>query len=341
MLRRARRVVAHGLLVAVGAALPAWAQGTAERIGVEAGGDQGNGESDGPVLSAAGRFVAFTSRAGNLVPGDTNGRQDVFVRDRQKGTTARVSVGTGDGQGNRESWEGELSADGRFVAFTSFARNLVPGDTNGFTDVFVRDRQTGTTERVSVGAGGQGDHESSHPALSADGRFVAFGSFASNLVPGDTNDSWDVFVRDRRTGRTERVSVSTGSGQGRGGSSSPTLSADGRFVAFHSHASNLVPGDTNGRSDVFVHDRQTGRTERTSVRPGGAPTLSAIPFHIIKTGKAEFQLTVSERPNPQERHDGTDINSAATPDVRDVAPSCVHLTNWTSTFKSLFHQAYS
>ena len=146
-----------------------------------------------------------------------------------------------------------ISADGRFVAFVSFATNLVPGDTNDATDVFVRDRQTGTTRRVSLGPGGvQGNGGSAGPAISANGRFVAFFSAATNLVPGDTNGTADVFVRDRQTGTTRRVSLGPGGVQGDGDSVGAAISADGRFVAFESDATNLVPGDTNGAPDVFV-----------------------------------------------------------------------------------------
>ena len=123
------------------------------------------------------------------MPGDTNEATDVFVRDRQTGATRRVSVGPGGVQGDSSSFTPSISADGRFVAFSSSASNLVPDDINGIPDVFVRDRQTGTTRRVSVGPGGvQGNSSSFDPAISADGRFVAFISAASNLVPGDTND---------------------------------------------------------------------------------------------------------------------------------------------------------
>jgi Tol biopolymer transport system component len=134
-----------------------------------------------------------------LVPGDTNGAADVFVRDLVRGTTARVSVGPGGAQGDGGSGGAAISADGRFVAFPSEATNLVSGDTNGASDVFLRDRRTGVTRRPSVGQGGvQGNDLSHSPALSADGRYVAFGSDASNLVPGDTNGAHDVFVRTRR-----------------------------------------------------------------------------------------------------------------------------------------------
>ncbi len=259
---------------------------TTERASVDSGGAQGNNDSGLPSISADGRFVAFWSYASNLVAGDTNGFDDVFVRDRQSGTTERVSVDSGGAQGNDVSHYSSISADGRFVAFQSRASNLVAGDTNGFVDVFVRDRQSGTTERVSLatgGAQGNSDIEDDPLSISADGRFVAFTSVASNLVPGDTNLASDVFVHDRQSGTTERASVDSGGAQGNGDSDNQSISADGRFVAFESHASNLVAGDTNGFRDAFVHDRQSGTTERVSVDSGGAqgndgsdsPSLSA------------------------------------------------------------------
>ena len=250
--------------------------GTTERVSVALDGTQGNARSLSPAISADGRFVAFASTASNLVAGDTNGRQDVFVRDRMTGTTERVSVASDGTQGNASSYTPALSADGRFVAFDSDADNLVPGDTNASTDVFVHDRMTGTTERVTVTSNGtQGNSDSFTPALSADGRFVTFESDADNLVPGDTNGSTDVFVHDRLTGTTKRVSVTSDGTQGNGGSDFPVLSADGRFVAFESDAHNLVPGDTNGFTDVFVHDRLTGTTERVSVASDGTQGDSA------------------------------------------------------------------
>jgi Tol biopolymer transport system component len=270
--RRLTRVFTYGLAIAagLGASVPAWGQGTTERVSLGPNGVQGNGRSSRPALSADGRFVAFTSDASNLVPGDTNGFGDVFVRDRRTGTTARVSLGTNGVQANSFSSDPALSAGGRFVAFTSEASNLVPGDTNGRQDVFVRNHQTGTTERVSLGTSGvQGNDYSEAPALSSDGRFVAFASLASNLVPDDTNGQTDVFVRDHRTGVTERFSLGPNRVQGNNGSSDPALSAGGRFVAFASGASNLVPGDTNGERDVFVRDRQTGTTERVNLGPNG------------------------------------------------------------------------
>jgi len=188
-------------------------------------------------------------------------------------TTERVSVDSGGAQGNAESGDygSRISADGRFVAFESRASNLVAGDANGCPDIFVRDRQSGTTERVSLATGGaEGNGISEFPSISADGRFVAFMSEATNLVAGDTNGCADIFVRDRQSGTTERVSLATGGTEGNNSSYGSSISADGLFVAFDSWASDLVAGDTNGNSDIFVRDRQNGTTERVSLATGGA-----------------------------------------------------------------------
>ena len=151
------------------------------------------------------------------------------------------------------------------MAFTSYASNLVAGDTNGTGDVFVRDWKAQVTRRVSVGSGGQQANSYSFGTISANGRFVAFASYASNLVAGDTNGHSDVFVRDRKAQVTRRVSVGPGGHQANGGSYDPAISAGGRFVAFASVASNLVAADFNGHSDVFVRDRVARVTRRVSV----------------------------------------------------------------------------
>jgi Tol biopolymer transport system component len=220
------------------------------------GGSQANGDSWVAALSSDGRWVAYSSHATNLVWGDSNGLRDIFVYDRVEGRTSRVSVGTGGSQAAGASTEVSISADGMRVAFTSFAADLAPGDTNNSSDVFVHDRLLGTTVRVSVTSGGaQADNHSAWPVLSPDGRWVAFHSYAGNLVAGDHNDSQDVFLHDLRTGRTVRVSETAA---GRGGdqlSSAPAVAGEAATVAFHSYATNLVPHDTNAAADVFVRDR--------------------------------------------------------------------------------------
>jgi hypothetical protein len=262
-------VVGTGL-AAAGAQAGVGSGAVSTRVAVDRSGHQANGTSFSPAISAHGRFVAFGSAASNLVPGDTNNADDVFVRDRKLQVTRRISVGAGGQQANSSSFSSEISAGGRFVAFFSDASNLVPGDTNNADDVFVRDRRMQVTRRISVGAGGQQANGTSFsPAISAGGRFVAFASWASNLVPGDTNGTQDVFVRDRRMQVTRRISVGPGGQQANSDSFSPEISAGGRFVAFWSIAKNLVAGDTNRRADVFVRDRTAKLTGRVSVGPGG------------------------------------------------------------------------
>jgi Tol biopolymer transport system component len=246
------------------------AAGTTERVSVDGTGAEGNGASSAAALSADGQVVAFTSSASNLVAGDTNGVADVFVHDRATGVTERVSVDSTGAQADGDSGAPSISSDGRYVAFTSSATNLVAGPASGFRDVYVRDRVAGTTERVSVGAlGALADGDSEEPALSADGQFVAFSSRATNLVAGDTNGVADVFVRDRATGTTARMSTGYSGAEADGDSAHAWLSSDGRFVTFSSVATNLVVGDTNGRRDVFMGDRSTGVIERESIDPAG------------------------------------------------------------------------
>ncbi|MBL8801983.1 MAG: hypothetical protein JNN27_08315 [Planctomycetes bacterium] len=256
--------------------------GTTERVSVATGGAQASGASLFPALSADGRFVAFQSYATDLVPGDTNGRVDCFVRDRLLGVTERVSVSSSGAQGAHPATFLQpferlqaISADGRFVAFSSLHNNLVPGDTNATYDIFVRDRANGTTERVSLGAGGvQSSGTCWQPAISADGRFVAFGGGGATLVANDFNNASDVYVVDRSSGALELVSVGLSGVAGALGAGRPALSADGRFVAFVGLAPDYVTGDTNGVDDAFVRDRLLGVTERVSVESSGAESFA-------------------------------------------------------------------
>ncbi len=222
------------------------------------------------AISGDGRYVAFTSVATNLVAGGGGDRTDVFVRDMQSGTTTLESRGRGGKAPNGASFNAALSADGRWLAFDSDASNLVLGDDNGQTDVFLRDRQAGTTVLVSVPqGGGQGNGLSFSPSVSDDGSLVAFESQATNMVAGDSNNTDDVFVRDLKAGKTERVSVAGNGAQADQGGVWPSISGDGSRIAFTSEATNLVPGDTNGRFDIFVRDRAAGTTTRASVRSSG------------------------------------------------------------------------
>jgi hypothetical protein len=289
-----------------------------ERLDVSRREGQGDSDSTDPAISGDGRFVAFDSTADNLVPGDTNGTSDVFVRDLVAGTTTRINVASDGTQADDFSFAlgefGAISDNGQLVVFESNADNLAPGAVSGGTNVFLRDTAAGTTSLLSVsstGGEGNGDsfgavisgdgstaafsssatnlafaadmnghkddvfvrdvaagttrvvsetdeqklgtHDSSNSkALSDDGRFLAYRSFANNLVKGDTNHVSDVFLTDLVNGGTIRASVSTTGGQANGDSANAFISGDGRFVGFQSFATNLVPGDTNGTSDVFV-----------------------------------------------------------------------------------------
>ena len=236
--------------------------------GVEAEG----GVSIEPSISGNGRFVAFVSEANNLVGNDDNFSFDVFVHDRETKKTKRVSVSSSGDQGDDDSSRPSISGNGRFVAFMSDADTLINGENNSELDVFVHNRETKRTTRVSVrsnGAVANGGNSLS-PSISANGRYVAFHSEAVNLVTGDDNGYADVFVHDRETKKTTRVSLRSNGDQSEDGeSTSPSISADGRFVAFHADATDLVTGDDNGYSDVFVHDRETKRTKRVSLRYNG------------------------------------------------------------------------
>lgn len=266
-----------------------------------ADGEQGNHFVSRPVISADGRYVAFDSRADNFVPGDTNAVDDVFWKDVVSGEIRRVSVDSGGVESNDASVFSSMSRDGRYVAFASIASNLVPGDTNDATDVFVHDVIAGQTTRVSVDSGGnQADGHSAGPKISADGRYVAFTSDAANLVAGDTNgltgDPVDVFVHDRNLGVTTRVSVMTGGGQATGGSYLPWISGDGRFVAFHSFADDLIAGDANAAADVFVHDRHSVTTTLVS-RSSAGDQGNAVSWHGAVSDDGRYVAFLSAATN--------------------------------------------
>ncbi len=248
------------------------ATGLTELVSVSTSGQQGDDDSSWPAISADGSCIAFTSLASNFGPGGTSSiPYNAFVHDRRTGITEQVSVAWDGGPSNDQCLPfPSISADGRFVAFMSTASNLVPGDRNGEVDVFVRDRMLGVTERASVRSdGAEGSNSSYDPSISADGRFVAFWSQASDLVQGDVNHASDVFIHDRWLRRTALVSRNSAGDQGDRGSTDVSLSADGRFVCFDSIAANLVAGDTNLEEDVFVRDLLLGVTERVSLGNGG------------------------------------------------------------------------
>jgi Tol biopolymer transport system component len=267
--------------------------GTTQIVSVDSNGSPANGSCSRSAVSNDGRFILFGSGASNLVSGDTNSEWDQFVHDRFTAQTERVNVDSTGAQSKGAALDAgqrsDISGDGRFVVFESSASTLVPGDTNLISDVFLRDRLLGTTERINVSSNGEQDNSGcctpglSVPRVSDDGRYVSFLSEAPNLVPGDSNSILDVFVRDRKFGITELAHVSSDGVQGEGvlpfssnGAGPASISSDGRLVTFGSTSTNLVPGDTNGFADVFIHDRMTGGPEvdLTNVIAGQTAQLS-------------------------------------------------------------------
>lgn len=295
--------------------------GTTELASVDSTGVEGNSFSGSSSISGDGRYVAFDSNSSNLVAGDTNQTDDVFVRDRTMATTERVSI---DSSGNESVGGGywpTISADGGVVTFTSAASDLVPNDRNHTEDAFVHDRQTGATERVSIDSGGiEGNGDTVAGWLSADGQIAVFVSLASNLVSGDTNGKWDIFVRDRTAGVTERVSVDSSGGEGNGASIAPTISADGNMVAFISDAPNLVPGDANGVVDGFVHDRSSGITTRWSTDSSGAEGNGGC-WSIIVSADGRAAAFSSQ---------ATNLVSGDTNGFTDVFVRDDRIANWTN-----------
>jgi len=218
-------------------------------------------------ISSDGQYIAFSSHNSNLVSNDTNGVSDIFVLDQFSETVERISINRDSIEGNQNSYNPSISADGQYVVFTSAADNLVPEDNDGNWDIFVYERNKSTIERLSINNDGM--QKSYQTSISADGRYVAFASESDNLVVGDTNGVDDVFVYDRNTSTIERVSINNDGTEGNQWSMLPSISGDGRYVAFASAADNLVPDDNNEKWDVFVFDRNTKRIERISVNNEG------------------------------------------------------------------------
>jgi Tol biopolymer transport system component len=246
--------------------------GRIERVSVGAAGAEGDGSVfvEFPAASGNGRYIAFASYADDLVASDGNHSFDVFVRDRLSGSTDCVSVDSSGAIGDFDSWDPSISSDGRFVAFSSGANNLVPGVVANYFSIFVHDRVTGVTECDSVDSGGAlGDDGSAWPSISADGRWAAFTSLAGNLAPGTVRETYNVFVHDREGGTTQLVSANATGAAGDGYSFGSAITADGRYVAFMSTSDDLVPGDANGFSDIFLRDVQNGTTELVSVDSAG------------------------------------------------------------------------
>lgn len=276
VLRRRRLTAAGGAAVLVSAL--AWqgaahaTTGAPDRVSVDSKGRQATGSSYAPAISADGRFVAFDSEATALVPNDDNASTDVFVRDRSTGHTSLVSVSGTGAQGDKGSFTPAISGNGRWIAFVSEATNLVKGDTNGDPDVFLHDRRTGRTVRLSLATDGRETTGGSGVTISRNGRFVVYSVGTPLRSVGDDSDLAGMFIYDTRTQKRKRLPRVEGI--------DPTMSADGRYVAFSSQVRDLVPGDTNRVFDCFVLDRRTKKITRVSLGRDGkqanGETLGAV-----------------------------------------------------------------
>ncbi|MEM7331632.1 MAG: hypothetical protein AAF490_06045, partial [Chloroflexota bacterium] len=240
-----------------------------ERVSVRTDGGQANGSSYVPAISDDGRYVVFQSFATNLVDDDTNNVSDIFYHDRQTNETFLVSFVI-DEIANDFSLNPDISGNGRYMVFTSFANNLVDGDNNSAADVFLFNREGRTLERVSLDSNEvEGNGNSQLASISDDGTEVVFESLASNLVTGDANTYADIFLRDLSAGATTRISVHTNGTEGNGASSQAVISGDGTTIAFASLANNLTDNDSNSYQDIFAYTVSGSSTSLVSVASDG------------------------------------------------------------------------
>ncbi len=302
--------------------------GTTTRVSVSTAGQAGNDDSTRPTISNDGRYVGYNSDATNLIASDTNAERDVFVHDVLQRTTVRASQDADGTGGNDKSDRPALSGDGRFIAFYSDATNLIASDTNDIRDVYVKNLEDNSVVRIGQPPTGESDGENSRPAVSDDGRLVIFRSKATNMDATDTNAFEDIYIHDRDPddngvfdeGNAVIEFISAGfATAGDANSSSPAISGDGRYAAFHSTAANIVEGDENLQNDVFVHDRQTGETTLVSVCGAGNAVDNDSERASVSQG-GDFIAFVSQ---------ATNLIDADTNDANDVF---IRDLNFTGTF---------
>jgi hypothetical protein len=272
--------------------------GEVERASVADDESQANGGSFNATCSEDGRYVAFQSNANNLVVGDTNGADDIFVRDRELGTTVVCSVGYAGAISNYGSQDPRISGNGQFVLFLSSSSNMQSGDTSRAWSIYVRDLVLGTTERASLADNEAWPNNATRNAvITPDGRYLAYQSSASNMVAGDTNNKQDIFVRDRLLGTTELVSVATSGALANDVSEKPSISDDGRFVSFHSYASNFSALNEGGNQHVFVRDRTAHTTELVDVANDGTTIGNGYGWFSAISGNGRWVAYRSDATN--------------------------------------------
>jgi Tol biopolymer transport system component len=272
--------------------------GTTTRVSVSVnGGGDAAGDSQNAVISGSGRFVAFDSTADDLVEGDTNGVSDVFLFDRNTGSVTLVSIAHDGGAGDGDSSRPSLSTDGRYMAFTSSATNLVIEGANTNSDTYVRDLFLGETTKATYRlGGGLTEANSWRPVISAGGRHVVYTSGDNGLVAGDLISPQDIFVTDLETGVIERVSISSAGGEGTDRNGAAAINGDGSVVVFWSRATELVADDTNGQDDIFIRDRDAGTTTRINLSPGGDQADGGS-WHVTISDDGRFVAYTSDATN--------------------------------------------
>ena len=248
-----------------------------QRINLQSSMSQAFQPSDGGPVSDDGNYIAFSTLDSTFATSDQNGASDIYLRNEQGLLSSLQSLASTTMTGNSASTDPTISGDGSIVGFTSNATDLVAGDTNGSSDIFVFVDLKGTMGRISAASDGtQGNANSTQPFMSSSGQYVVFSSLASNLVAGDTLGVQDIFLRDRFSDEVERISVGRLGQEANGASSMASISSDGRYVAFLSDASNLVKGDSNETTDAFVYDRQTSETLRVNLNTKGKQGKAAV-----------------------------------------------------------------
>ena len=260
-------------------------KGITKLISISPNGEEGNGESYYPAISGDGKSVAFESYSSNLVTDDKNGARDIYVWHSATNKIERVSVGDDGKDANAESYEASVSGDGNFIAFTSMASNISAtekGTSNN--NVFLRDMKLGSTIMISIDPIAKKGGGGSKPSISYDGTRIAFYSHTATLVADDNNGLWDIFLWEKNISTLKRISLTTdGKERNQGNESAnriiaPAISGDGRYIAFTTTATNMVPGDINNFQDVFVYDINKNSTIIASNGSDGKPGNADSPI---------------------------------------------------------------
>jgi len=271
--------------------------GATTRVSVDSVGAEADGSSEEPSISSDGRYVVFNSEATNLVAGDTNAAQDIFVHDTQTGATTRVSVNSVGAEANDRSIVSHISSDGRYVVFNSEATNLVAGDTNAARDIFVHDTQTGATTRVSVNSvGAEANDRSERPSISSDGRYVVFSSEATNLVAGDTNGVDDIFIA------TLTISAPAEEPSSRGYTHPPLCTATTTPSTITKGEQATLSWDiqwpTNRRSTFYMKVPKEGlftsNVQSITISPEHTTTYRLATFNLFGANFCESTITVQD-----------------------------------------------